>query len=312
MKSLEASQEKTVLSKNARKSGIKVPSAKAEAKKKKPLTVGRVLYLIFAYAVLIFIVAVSIFPIIWVIMSSFKSNAAILSSPFALPDTFNFNAYASVFNQYNFGVYALNSLLISGLSTLCSLVFFAMAAYVIAKYEFPGKSLIYVLLTLTLLVPGHTKTQPIFSIIMNLNLYDTKTGLWLVYLANGIAMSLFVLKSTFMSIPQALNEAAEIDGSSFFRTFWQINLPLAKTGLSTAGILMFLGNWNEYYYAALLTSSPSNRTLPVSLAFFNQAFSYDYTRMFAALTMVVLPGIIIYMLAQEQVQSSVAATGVKG
>ena len=187
-----------------------------------------------------------------------------------------------------------------------------MAAYVIAKYNFPCKSLIYVLLTLTLLVPGHTKTQPIFSLIMNLNLYDTKTGVWLVYLANGIAMSLFVLKATFMSIPQSLNEAAEIDGASFTRTFWQINLPLAKTGLSTAGILMFLGNWNEYYYAALLTSSASNRTLPVSLAFFNQAFSYDYTRMFAALTMVVLPGIIIYMLAQEQVQASVAATGVKG
>ena len=279
---------------------------------KTPLTVGRVCYLIFAYLVLIFIVVVSVFPILWVILSSFKSNAAILSSPFALPDTFNFDAYISVINQYSFGTYAINSVIISFGATACSLLFFSMAAYVIAKYNFPCKSLIYVLLTLTLLVPGHTKTQPIFSLIMNLNLYDTKTGVWLVYLANGIAMSLFVLKATFMSIPQSLNEAAEIDGASFTRTFWQINLPLAKTGLSTAGILMFLGNWNEYYYAALLTSSASNRTLPVSLAFFNQAFSYDYTRMFAALTMVVLPGIIIYMLAQEQVQASVAATGVKG
>lgn len=279
---------------------------------KKPLTVDRVCYLIFAYLVLIFIVVVSVFPILWVILSSFKSNAAILSSPFALPDTFNFDAYISVINQYSFGTYAINSVIISFGATACSLLFFSMAAYVIAKYNFPCKSLIYVLLTLTLLVPGHTKTQPIFSLIMNLNLYDTKTGVWLVYLANGIAMSLFVLKATFMSIPQSLNEAAEIDGASFTRTFWQINLPLAKTGLSTAGILMFLGNWNEYYYAALLTSSASNRTLPVSLAFFNQAFSYDYTRMFAALTMVVLPGIIIYMLAQEQVQASVAATGVKG
>lgn len=286
--------------------------ANKDGSPKKPLTVGRVCYLIFAYLVLIFIVVVSVFPILWVILSSFKSNAAILSSPFALPDTFNFDAYISVINQYSFGTYAINSVIISFGATACSLLFFSMAAYVIAKYNFPCKSLIYVLLTLTLLVPGHTKTQPIFSLIMNLNLYDTKTGVWLVYLANGIAMSLFVLKATFMSIPQSLNEAAEIDGASFTRTFWQINLPLAKTGLSTAGILMFLGNWNEYYYAALLTSSASNRTLPVSLAFFNQAFSYDYTRMFAALTMVVLPGIIIYMLAQEQVQASVAATGVKG
>ena len=124
--------------------------------------------------------------------------------------------------------------------------------------------------------------------------------------------NIILIKTYIENTPASLQEAAEIDGASFTRTFWQINLPLAKTGLSTAGILMFLGNWNEYYYAALLTSSASNRTLPVSLAFFNQAFSYDYTRMFAALTMVVLPGIIIYMLAQEQVQASVAATGVKG
>ena len=89
-------------------------------------------------------------------------------------------------------------------------------------------------------------------------------------------------------------------------------MPLAKTGIFTAGILMFLGNWNEYYFAALLTSSARNRTLPVSLASFNQAFSYDYTRMFAALTLVVLPGIIIYMFAQEQVQASVAGSVVKG
>jgi raffinose/stachyose/melibiose transport system permease protein len=125
-------------------------------------------------------------------------------------------------------------------------------------------------------------------------------------------MSLFVLRSAFMAEPQELDEAATIDGAGFFRVFFKVNLPLVRTGLSTAGVLMFLGNWNEYYYAALLTSSAKNRTLPVALSFFNQAFSYDYTRMFAALTLVVLPGIIIYMIAQEQVTASVATTGIKG
>lgn len=287
-------------------------AARSQGGKKQKLTPGRLVYLICAYIFLAFIVIVSIYPIVWVMQSSFKSNAAILTSPFSLPDTFNFDAYVSVFNQYSFGTYAINSLIIAGGSTIVSIFFYAMAAYVIAKYNFPLKNFIYVVLTLTLLVPGHTKTQPIFQMIMNLNLYDTKTGLWLVYLSGGIAMSLFVLKANFASIPNDLNEAASIDGSGFFRTFWQINLPLAKNGLATAGILMFLGNWNEYYYAALLTSSESNRTLPVSLAFFNQAFSYDYTRMFAALTIVVLPGIILYAFFQEQVTASVASSGVKG
>jgi raffinose/stachyose/melibiose transport system permease protein len=183
---------------------------------------------------------------------------------------------------------------------------------VIAKYRFPGKNLFYALFTLTLLVPGHTRTQPIFSIIMNLSLYDTKTGLMLVYLSGGLAMSMFILRATFLSVPYELNEAATIDGAGFLRTFMTVILPLSKTGLSTAGVMMFLGNWNEYFYAALLTSSPANRTLPVALSFFNQAFSYDYTRMFAALTIVVLPGILLYVFAQEQVTASVASSGIKG
>lgn len=273
---------------------------------------GHYVYRVFGYLVLAFTVVVSVFPILWVIMSSFKSNGAILTSPFSLPDTWNFDAYYAVMNQYNLIEYFFNSLLISLVPTFLSLLFFAMGAYVIAKYEFPGKNLFYGLFTLTLLVPGHTRTQPIFSLIMNLNLYDTKTGLILVYLSGGLAMSMFVLRSAFIAIPSSLNEAANIDGAGFFRTFWQINLPLAKAGLSTAGVMMFLGNWNEYYYASLLTSSASNRTLPVALSFFNQAFSYDYTRMFAALTIVVLPGIIVYMFAQEQVTASLASTGVKG
>ena len=125
-------------------------------------------------------------------------------------------------------------------------------------------------------------------------------------------MSMFILKSTFMSIPKSLDEAAAIEGAGFFRIFWKINLPLAKSGLATAGILMFLNNWNEYFYASLLTSSDLNRTLPLALQFFNEAFSYDYTKLFAALTVVVLPGIILYAFAQEQVQESIAASGVKG
>jgi raffinose/stachyose/melibiose transport system permease protein len=273
---------------------------------------GYYVYRTFGYAFLLFIVAVSVFPLLWVILSSFKSNGAILSSPFSLPDTFGFDAYASVLRQYDLLHYFVNSLVVSIVPTFGSLLIYAMGAYVIAKYRFPGKNLFYALFTLTLLVPGHTRTQPIFSIIMNLSLYDTKTGLMLVYLSGGLAMSMFILRATFLSVPYELNEAATIDGAGFLRTFMTVILPLSKTGLSTAGVMMFLGNWNEYFYAALLTSSPANRTLPVALSFFNQAFSYDYTRMFAALTIVVLPGILLYVFAQEQVTASVASSGIKG
>lgn len=274
--------------------------------------VKKVLVKIFEYGILIFTIIVSIFPIIWVIMSAFKTNAQILGSPFSLPTSISFDAFIYLFEKYNFLGYALNSLLICITSTGLSLIIFAMGGYVIAKYKFPGRNFIFALFTITLLVPAQSKAQPIFSLIMNLNLYDNIWGVALVYLSAGLAMSMFILKSTFMSIPKSLDEAAAIEGAGFFTVFWRINLPLAKSGLATAGILMFLNNWNEYFYASLLTSSDLNRTLPLALQFFNEAFSYDYTKLFAALTVVVLPGIILYAFAQEQVQESIAASGVKG
>lgn len=275
-------------------------------------TFKKVLVKVFMYAVMLFTIIVSVFPILWVIMSAFKTNAQILGSPFSLPTGISFDAFVYLFEEYNFVRYFFSSLVICISSTGLSLIIFAMGAYVIAKFRFPGKTLIFALFTITLLVPAQSKAQPLFSLVMKLNLYDNIWGVALVYLSFGLAMSMFILKSTFMAIPKSLDEAASLEGAGFFTTFWRINLPLAKSGLSTAGILMFLNNWNEYFYASLLTSSDKNRTLPLALQFFNEAFSYDYTKLFAALTVVVLPGIILYAFAQEQVQASVAASGVKG
>ncbi len=271
----------------------------------------KILYNIFLYFVLIFTVAISIFPIIWVLISAFKSNSAILSSPFSLPENINFDAFKYIFSKYDFTRYFINSLIVSLSSSLVALLIFAMAGYVLARFEFPFKGLIFILYTITLLVPVQAKAQPLFSLVMKLGLYDNIWGLSLVYLSMGLAMSIFILRSSFMSIPKSLDEAAIIEGANFFTIFWKINLPLAKSGLSTAFILMFLANWNEYFYASILTSSDKARTLPLALQFFTEAFSYNYTRLFAALTILILPGIIIYMLAQEQVQSSVACSGIK-
>jgi raffinose/stachyose/melibiose transport system permease protein len=267
---------------------------------------------VFTYFIMIFTVFVSVFPILWVIMSSFKTNKDILGNPFSLPKSINFNAYIDVYTNYDFLTYFTNSILIATTSTLIALFIYCLAGYIFAKYDFRGKGLLFLLCTITLLVPGHARAQPIFSIITKLDLYDTKTGLILVYTSFGLALSLFILRAAFMTIPKDLDEAALIDGASFWRIFWNVNLPLAKSGLATAGILMFLTSWNEYFYALILTSSPENRTMPVALQFFNEAFSYNYTTMFAALTLAILPGIIVYLFVQEQVQASVAATGVKG
>lgn len=268
--------------------------------------------LIFSYSVMIFTVLVSIFPILWILMSSFKSNKEILNEPFSFPKTFDFEAYKDVFTQYDFLSYFKNSMLIAVCATLIALFIYSLAGYIFGKFNFRGKTLLFILCTITLLVPGYARAQPIFTLIMKLDLYDTKAALILVYASFGMALALFILRVSFMSIPKDLDEAALLDGAGFWRIFWSVNLPLARSGISTAGILMFLNNWNEYFYALILTSSKENRVLPVALKFFNETFSYNYTRMFAALILVIIPGIVIYVLVQEQIQQSVASSGVKG
>lgn len=267
---------------------------------------------IFMAIVLLSVLVVSIFPLIWVVISSFKTNGEILAGPFVLPSSFNLEAYKYIILNYNFPKYAWNSLIVSVIPVLVALPVYSMAAYVIAKYEFPFKNVIYGLFTITLLVPAHARTQPLFTLIYKLNLYDTKASLVLIYISLGMALSIFILKAAFMAVPKSLDEAALIDGASHMQIFTKINLPLAKNGVVTAGILMFLANWNEYYFASLFTLSEANRTLPIMTNFFNSDFSFDYTKTFASLTLLIIPGILIYSIAQEQIQSSVASTGIKG
>lgn len=267
---------------------------------------------IFSYSVMLFTVIVSIFPLLWILLSSFKTNKEILGDPFSLPKKFDIQAYKDVLTQYDFFSYFKNSMFIAITATLIALFIYALAGYIFGKFNFRGKTFLFILCTITLLVPGYARAQPIFTLIMKLDLYDTKAALILVYASFGMALALFILRLSFIAIPKDLDESALIDGAGFWRIFWSVNLPLAKSGLSTAGILMFLNNWNEYFYALILTSSQENRVLPVALKFFNETFSYNYTRMFAALIMVIIPGILIYVLVQEQVQQSVASSGVKG
>ncbi len=264
------------------------------------------------YFIMLTVFMVSVFPLIWVVVSSLKTNGEILAGPFGMPNTVYLEGYRYVLTEYNFLKYAINSLIVSIIPTAIALPAYAMGAYVLAKYQFPGRRVIYALFTITLLIPAHARTQPLFTLIYKLKLYDTKAALIVVYMSLGMAMSIFILRATFISIPKSLDEAAWIDGAGFWRIFFTINLPLAKNGLITAGILMFLANWNEFYFASLLTISEQHRTLPIMTNYFNSDFSFDYTKTFVALTLLIIPGIVIYALAQEKITSGIASSGIKG
>ena len=267
---------------------------------------------VFSYLFMALCVLVALFPIVWVVLSSFKTNREILSNGLQLPSTFSFSGYKQALEMAPILKFFVNSLIVSFASTALNVFILAMAGYVFAKKKFRFKNLIFGILSLSMVIPSTALMSPVYTVITKLHLYDTKMALILVYTALSMPISLMILRSAFAAIPTELEEAAYIDGAGFFRTFWQVMMPCAKGGLASAAVLAFLDSWNEFTFALLLTSSTSTRTLPLSLSYFTSQFSFNYTAMFAAITIAVLPSIIVFSIFQEQVCSSLTAGSVKG
>lgn len=267
---------------------------------------------IFDYMIMGIVVIISVFPFVWVLMSSFKTNNEILSSTFSLPTSFYLDGYRIAMEKVNIISRFFTSLFVAGISTLLAVVFYSMSGYVLARMEFRGKKLIFTLLISSMLIPANAMVQPVYYVINTLGLYDTKSGLILIYTGFGMALSLFLMRNFFIAIPRELEEAAYIDGASFLKTYIYVMVPLSKSAMASAAILTFINSWNEFMYAMLLTSSEKNRTLPLTIKYFTSTFSFNYSSMFAALVMCILPTVIVYVFLQEQVAESMVAGSVKG
>ncbi len=266
---------------------------------------------ILSYLYMILSVTIALFPIVWVIMSSFKTNREIFTSGLSLPETFSFTGYQQALDISPIPKFFVNSLIISVISTAINVFAISMAAYVFARVNFRGKNILFSLLSLSLVIPMTSLILPVYQVVSKLGLYDTYAGLILVYAALSLPMSLLVLRRSFESIPKGLEEAAYVDGASFVRTFFQIMLPCAKSGMASAAVLAFLNAWNEFTFALVLTSSEKVRTLPLSLSYFTSQFTFNYTAMFAAITIAVIPSIIIFALFQENIITSLTVGSMK-
>lgn len=264
------------------------------------------------YLFLALITFISILPIFWVVISSFKTTQEITSTPLSLPTSLSFDGYITAIKVSPIFQYYGNSIVVSIASTVFNLIFMGMAAYVFARVKSKVINLLLAVMSITLFIPITSMMQSIYSVVEFIGLYDTKTGLILVYTAIGIPITLFVLRSFFLTIPNEIEESAYIDGASFLRTFYSIVVPIARPGFATAAIIQFINCWNEFLFALTLTSSNENRTVPLVLNYFTSMFSYDYTALFAALTMITIPSILMFVLLQEQVVSGLSSGSVKG
>ena len=270
------------------------------------------IYYYFKWIIIIIFVIYAVFPFLWLVLTSLKTNAELLDNPFSLPNKFQFKNYKEAVRSAGLGQLILNSLIISSIATVINIIFSSMFAYSISRHNFFGSNFLFLMVASGILVPLNALIIPYFAIINYLNLYDTRIGLILVYCAVGLPVSIYILTEFFKSIPKEIEEAAVVDGCNFLQRYINIMLPLSVPGLMTAGTFQFILCWNEFIYAMLLTSSKNIRTIQFGISYFTNEFFSDYVSMFAAIVISILPSITVFILFQEKVISGLTAGAVKG
>ena len=269
-------------------------------------------YFIFKWVIIISFVFYAVFPFLWLVLASLKTNAELLNNPFTLPEVFQFKNYSNAIQEAGLGRLIINSLVISTSATFLNILFSSMCAFAIARHTFWGNNVLFLMISAGILVPLNALIIPYFAIINFLNLYDTRIGLILVYCAVGLPVSTFILTEFFKSIPKEIEEASYLDGCNFAARYFKIMLPLALPGLATAGTFQFILCWNEFIYAMLLTSSTDIRTIQFGISYFTNQFFSDYVGMFAAVVISIIPSITVFILFQEKVINGLTAGSVKG
>lgn len=254
---------------------------------------------------------VALLPIVWLVLSSFKADP--LARPgFMLPDAICLDGYISTFRDLHVLRYFGNSMLISIVSVLISILTISMSAYVVARMEFRGKKLVNLMLASTLFIPATALTYPVYNLINRLGIYNTRAALILVYACSGIAVSFFVIKNYYDNVPRELEDAARIDGCSYAQTWLHIIFPIARPGIMTAAVLAFLNNWNEYYWASLLIIDRDKLTVPALLSTFTTTFRTNYNGLFSAMVVIILPPIILYCVFNKFFVEALSGGAVKG
>jgi len=288
---------------------IAAPAGNPPKRKKKE---GRVLN-VFSHGMLILWAFMVVMPLAWAVMTSFKSDNAIFSSPWSLPDKLHFDNWARAWTDANMSDYFFNTILVVGGSLIGTLMLGSMAAYVLARFDFPGNRFIYFLFIGGMSFPIMLALVPLFYVVNNMGLLNTIHGLILVYIAYSLPFTVFFLTAFFRTLPTSVAEAAFVDGASHTRTFFQIMLPMAKPGLISVGIFNFLGQWNQYMLPTVLNTDPDKRVLTQGLVQLaaSQGYKGDWSGLFAGLVMAMLPVLAAYIVFQRQVVQGLTAGALK-
>jgi multiple sugar transport system permease protein len=272
---------------------------------------GRRLSRALIQAVLIIGAVWSLFPFVWMVLTSLKSYIEASASQSLLPSVWLFSNYISAWNQVGiFPRYFANTLFIAITTVTGVLITSTLAGYAFARMRFPGRDPLFVLLLMTMMVPFEVTLGPNFILVGDLHWVDTYLGLIVPWTAS--AFSIFLLRQFFRAIPQDLYDAAVMDGCWHLRFLWSIVLPLSKPALITSGLLTFLGSWNSLMWPLLVTNNPLIRPIQVGIAAFITDAGTQVQLLLAAVTISIVPIILLYLVLQRWFIEGIATIGITG
>ncbi|HOB43098.1 MAG TPA: carbohydrate ABC transporter permease [Bacillota bacterium] len=250
-------------------------------------------------------------PFVWMLSTSFKGTKDIFRYPPQwIPQEPTLDNYRKLFRTVNIGRPLMNTVITAVSITGLSLIICSMAGYAFAKFEFPGKNVLFMGVLGTLMVPGQITMIPVFLLLKKLGLLNTYSGLVLPGIAS--AFGIFFMRQFMVTLPNELLEAARIDGAGEFFIFNRIVLPLCKPALATLGILNFTGSWNNFLWPLIISTDESMYTLPVAVANLAGQYATEYGLQMAGSVMVIMPIVIFFLFAQQWFMEGVAMTGMKG
>ena len=254
---------------------------------------------------------IMIYPLIVMVLSSFKTNAEIFTSPFALPQSFTLANAGKVWSDTNFVQYLANSLIVTGASIALILLFSTMAAYAIARYEFRFSNAVLMFFLSGMTVPLKLAIIPLFIQLDTLHLIDTYTGLVLVYVAMGIPSAIFIMTGFLRSLPRELEEAARLDGANELRVMVSVMLPMARPAMVIVSIQNAVPIWNDFFFPLILITSDRLKTLPQGLTVFMGEFTTNWGVLFTGLSLAALPITLVYIALSRQFIAGITQGAVK-
>jgi multiple sugar transport system permease protein len=261
--------------------------------------------------VIVCLVAVLVlFPFIWMVLTSFKSDKDIFSLPGQLwPAHWSLTGYIEIWKELPFARLFLNSVIFAGAGAAFAVFFDSLAAYALARLDFPGKTIAFYAVLATLMVPYQITLIPLFQLIFDFHWLNTYQGLILPRASS--AFGIFLLRQFFMSVPKDLDAAARIDGAGEFRIYAQIMMPLARPALATLAVFQFMSNWNDFLWPLVVTNTTDMRTLPAGLTLFGGQYVENYAVLMAGATISLLPLALAFFFAQRYFVQGIATTGIK-